>query len=134
MKLSSSPYESALENKEFSPEDLVMSYYKFVDTGDFESLYSLFSDDIVYKRCEQEICGIEDFMNFYENERKINGKHTINNIIVNKKYVVTRGVFTGINSNNESIELEFADFFEFDISCKINKRFTYLANGYESTK
>lgn len=134
MKLSSSPYESVSENKEFSPKDLVMSYYKFVDIKDFESLYSLFSDDVVYKRCEQEIRGIEDFRNFYENERKINGKHTINDIIVNKKSVVTRGVFTGINSNNESIELEFADFFEFDISGKINKRFTYLANGYESTK
>lgn len=123
-----------LENKEISPEELVMNYYTFVDSGDFESLYSLFSSDIFYKRCEQEISGIEQLKEFYEQERKINGRHTINDIIVNKKSVVVRGVFSGVNNNNESIKLEFADFFDFDDTDKIHKRFTYLANGYESTK
>lgn len=134
MNLSSPHHESFAENKESSHEESVLSYYEFADTRNFESLYSLFSNNVAYYRCEQEILGIEQLKRFYEKERKINGNHIINNTIVNKKSVAVRGIFSGTNGNGETIKLNFADFFEFDDSGKINRRFTYLAEGYNMTR
>ena len=134
MQLSSFSSKSSIENKEILPEEIVMNYYKFVDKSDLDSLFSLFSINIIYNRCEQKISGIDQLKLFYKNVRKINGKHTIIDIIVNNKNVAIRGKFNGEDSNGNVIMLDFADFFELGDDDKIIKRQTYLANGFDSTK
>ena len=120
-------------NKNF-PEEEVANYYKFVDARDFDSLCELFSDDIVYKRCEEIISGIKNLKLFYTQERKIEGKHSLSNVWSRDNEVMVRGVFIGNNGDGQAIELCFADFFELNQDNKICKRETYLANGFENTK
>lgn len=111
----------------------VLKYYQLVDSQDYPSMYQLFSSDAVYQRCEQTISGMDEFKHFYEHERSIIGKHSLITLIAQDKTVAVRGVFIGKNKENQSIKLEFADFFEFNATGKITKRTTYLATGYQST-
>lgn len=111
----------------------VMLYYDLVDKADYPAMYLLFADDIVYQRCEQRIDGMTAFRQFYEADRHIVGKHTIHQSYTDKQTVITRGVFNGKNSRDDTITLTFSDFFEFDNNGKIVRRDTYLANGYQLT-
>ena len=105
---------------------LVQEYYRSVDASDFEPMLALFSDDIVYDRCEKKISGMAELRTFYLEHRKLVGKHKINSIFASGEVVVVRGVFHGKE------KLVFADFFEFKHG-KIIKRQTYLADCYDKT-
>lgn len=109
-------------------------YYWFVDGNDFESLFSLFAKDVVYRRCENKITGIAGLKKFYKKERTIKGRHKLDNVVFEGKNVAVRGTFKGTNGSGNKVELAFADFFVFNKQGKIAERFTYLAKGYEMTK
>lgn len=115
-------------------KEATLQYYKAVDSGDLDTLYSLFSDDIEYQRCEENISGIEALKEFYGVNRTIHGKHTVHSIVSEEDVIATRGVFKGKNGKNEDIILNFADFFVFNQEGQIAKRFTYLAEGFEKTQ
>ncbi len=114
--------------------DHVKLYYGYVDANKIEELVDLFSDDILYIRCEHEIKGKEDLKKFYNEERGIEGKHTLEEILSGKDKVVAKGIFSGKNRKGENITLPFMDFFYLDDSGKIKERYTYLATGYNLTK
>lgn len=114
-------------------KQLVQSYYQLVDAGEYSALYKLFSDDIVYQRCEQTISGMAAFKDFYEKDRTIQGKHTIIQIIASDEGVAVRGTFSGTNANQQAVELSFSDFFTINNQHKITHRYTYLAAGYQAT-
>jgi hypothetical protein len=113
---------------------LAKSYYQLVDESKLLEMYELFTPDLYYKRCEQEIRGIIEFKNFYEQQRKIDGKHNILNVLSNKNLVVVQGEFQGWEISKNSINLDFVDIFEFNSELKIYKRYTYLAVGFKMTK
>jgi ketosteroid isomerase-like protein len=115
-------------------KDIVLQYYDAVDSGELDTLYALFSDDIEYQRCEENILGIEALKEFYSVNRTIHGKHTVYSILFEKDTVATRGVFKGKNGRDEDIILNFADFFVFNQGGQIAKRFTYLAEGFDKTQ
>ena len=53
-------------------EELVRKYYDAVDGNDLETLFSVFSEDIVYERPGYStIKGMKDFKDFYRNNRII---------------------------------------------------------------
>lgn len=112
---------------------IVTDYYRLVDAGDYLPMYQLFSDNIIYQRCEQTLTGMKAFRHFYEVDRQISGQHTVQSSFSNANVVVARGMFVGKNRRDQAIQLDFADFFEFDEQGLISKRTTYLANGFDST-
>ena len=109
-------------------KEKVCKYYELVDANKFEQLFFLFSSTVLYIRCEEKIEGMDDLKDFYLNKRRIKGKHNIDDVIQSDNIVVAKGKFIG-----ENLDLEFADFFYFDNTGKIEKRYTYLAKGYSST-
>lgn len=114
-------------------EQRVKDYYRLVDAADYAAMYALFSDDIIYQRCESVIQGMRAMRHFYEHERQISGAHTLNTLITQGNLTVACGIFIGSNRQGESIHLEFADFFTFAADGTITTRSTYLANGYALT-
>ena|SRR3989344_6536616 len=110
---------------------IAKNYYKFIDTHSIKSLLTLFSEDITYFRCEQKIAGIVPLQRFYEQERKLQGKHFLKDILIHKNEVIVRGNFKGKNVHGETLDVSFVDFFTFNASGKIKRRHTYLARGFE---
>ena len=109
---------------------MIKCYYEYVDKKELDKLFSLFSDDIVYKRPGiPEIVGKEEFRRFYREKRMIEkGKHTVTNIIVEKDIVATQGFFKGTLKNGKSIQIGFAEFFIFK-NGKICRRYSYTDLG-----
>jgi ketosteroid isomerase-like protein len=110
-----------------SLEELVKKYYAAVDAGDLETLFSVFGDNIVYKRPGYEaIDGMEKFKEFYRNNRIIKeGHHTISNIIVKDPYVVVEGEFNGVLKDGRKSYTTFVDVYTFS-NGKAIKRHTYF--------
>ena len=108
-------------------EKLVKKYYAAVDGKDLDTLFSVFSDNIVYKRPGYEpIEGMEKFREFYRGNRVIReGHHTLSNIIVMEPYVVVEGEFNGILKDGSKSHTTFVDVYTFS-NGKAVKRHTYF--------
>lgn len=114
--------------------ELAKKYYSAVDSGDFTLMKEIFSEKIIYHRCEKLIVGINNLLNFYTNSRKIKGHHDIKEIYSDQGIVIVLGQFVGIDSKSTNIKINFVDFFSFDTDeKKINVRKTFIAAGYEQT-
>ena len=108
---------------------LVESYYSFVDAARLDDLLALFSRDIYYKRCRQEIHGIAQMEQFYREQRKLQGKHSNLHIIDDSNnIVVVEGSFDG-QVGNQPISIQFVDLFFFNKQSKIYERHTYTDQG-----
>lgn len=103
------------------------SYYEFVDAEEYDALFDLFADDIVYHRPGAEpIRGKEAFERFYLEERPLEeGSHEIHEYIVDGDRVSVRGEFEGL-LDGEPIQFGFADFHAFREDGKIERRWTYV--------
>ncbi len=108
-------------------EKLVRKYYDAVDANDLETLFSVFSEDIVYERPGYSpITGMKDFKDFYRNNRIIKkGKHTLSNIIVHEPYVIVEGEFRGTLKDGRESYTKFVDVYTFS-GKKAIKRHTYF--------
>ncbi len=108
-------------------ENIVKKYYSAVDKNDLVTLFSLFSDDIIYERPGYKpLNGKEEFQNFYRTHRIIkSGQHTIFNIIVKDQYVVVEGEFNGVLKNGNKSYTKFVDVYKFQNE-KAYYRHTYF--------
>jgi hypothetical protein len=108
-------------------EKIVRKYYDAVDSNDLETLFSVFSENIVYERPGYEaISGMEKFKDFYRKNRIIKeGHHTLSNIIVHKPYVIVEGEFKGILKDGRESYTKFVDVYTFSNN-KAVKRHTYF--------
>jgi len=108
-------------------EKLVKKYYVAVDENDLETLFSVFADNIVYKRPKYEpIQGMKKFKEFYQKNRIIKeGHHTLSNIIVKNPYVVVEGEFNGVLKDGSISHTTFVDVYTF-FDGKAIKRHTYF--------
>jgi len=104
-------------------ECLVRRYYDFIDSNNFENLYDLFSEQIIYERNGVTLYGKEEFINFYENIRKLSGAHIIHSLVISKNNVTVSGGFTGTN-NGKNTNFQFIDIFTFSNDGKIIHRKT----------
>ncbi|MFB6124869.1 MAG: nuclear transport factor 2 family protein [Halanaeroarchaeum sp.] len=107
-------------------EELVRSYYERVDAEDYEGVFALFAEDVVYDRPGQEpIAGMADFREFYLTGRPLeDGEHTIDDVVVEGDVAAVRGEFSGVQ-DGDRVAFGFADFHEFDDAGQIARRFTY---------
>lgn len=106
-------------------EATVRRYYDLVDAEDYETLYELFSDDIVYYRPGQSpIEGKAAFRAFYEEGRPLeDGSHEVLRVVVDGDTAAVQGRFSGVQ-NDEPVDFGFADVHEFDDET-IARRWTY---------
>ena len=51
--------------------DICKSYYEKVDKEQYDAVVSMFSANVIYQRCEEEISGIDRLKKFYKEDRKI---------------------------------------------------------------
>ena len=112
------------------PEKTLRSYYDYVDAEDYEQLFDLFAQDIVYERPGQtRLDGIEEFRQFYLEERPIGeSDHEVVEMYRDGETVVARGRFEG-TLDGETVSFSFADFHEFDDEGEITRRWTYTDLG-----
>lgn len=106
------------------------SYYELIDAEEYDALFDLFSEDIVYDRPGAEpIHGKEDFEYFYLEDRPLeDGTHEIHEYIVDDDRVCVRGQFEGL-LDGEPIQFGFADIHAFRADGLIEHRWTYVDIG-----
>lgn len=107
-------------------ESRVRAYYEHVDDEEYEALFALFADSIVYERPGQDnIHGMDAFRQFYLEERPLtDGDHTIRDVVIEDDTAAVRGSFTGLQDGTR-VEFGFADFLVFDEETQISHRYTY---------
>ena len=113
------------DDSAMSHEATVRRYYELVDAAEYDALVELFTEDVVYERPGQEtIEGREALRTFYEEGRPLsNGEHELHAVVPDENTVAVRGTFRG-EQDDESVELGFADFHEFEDGA-IARRYTY---------
>ncbi|WP_158057701.1 nuclear transport factor 2 family protein [Halorussus halophilus] len=104
----------------------VRDYYDAVDAEDYDTVLSLFADDVTYERPGQStLSGIEQFREFYLDTRSLtDGRHEIDQLLADGDTVAVRGQFIG-KQDGEEVTFGFADFHQFDEDGRIVKRWTY---------
>lgn len=112
-------------NRSKSIGELARDYYKCIDRNEYEKIFDLFSEDIVYQRPGQPtIIGIDDLRRFYLEERPLStGEHEIDSIVVDNQIVAVRGQFSGTQNGSPTI-FGWADFHQFEDGV-ITVRHTY---------
>jgi steroid Delta-isomerase len=102
-------------------------YYELIDAGDLDEMYTLFADDIVYRRPGYDpLEGIEAFRDFYEGERVIeHGSHTLRSVVAEGDLVAVEGDFEGVLRDGRGVAVRFADILEFNDGL-IVRRDTYF--------
>ncbi|WNC74019.1 hypothetical protein RGQ13_08505 [Thalassotalea psychrophila] len=116
-------------------EQVVIDYYPKVDASDIDWVLDIFADESCYVRADATYATKQDITDFYNNDRKISGKHSIKNLTLNNDNVIAvNGVFKGIGVDGAAKDIGFSDFWTFDKEGKVTLRETYLAAGANYVK
>lgn len=107
-------------------EDAVRMYYTAIDAEEYDTVFDLFDENILYERPGQEnIRNIDALKEFYINQRPLSdGSHEIQSVINEGETVAVRGTFSGMQGDTE-VSFGFADFFVFSETGHIKRRYTY---------
>ena len=103
--------------------EVVRNYYEYVDAEDYDSVFSLFADDVTYERPgRSNLSGIDEFREFYLEERPLeDGGHEVHDVVAGGDTVAVRGSFVGTQCGEE-VSFGFADFHRFDDASRITER------------
>lgn len=104
----------------------VQIYYESVDNQNFELVFSLFSEKVLYNRCDRRISGIDEFKRFYATTRQIRITHELASILAVPGMVAVQGSYFGTDAKGMPTSGRFMDFFRFEPAGKIEQRNTYL--------
>mgnify|MGYP000081809298 FL=1 len=106
--------------------DVVRSYYELIDAEEYESVFALFDEDILYERPGQDdIEGMDALREFYLDGRPLTeGSHEVHSLISEDNTVSVRGTFRGLQDGAQ-VAFGFADFFVFTDARTIGHRYTY---------
>jgi ketosteroid isomerase-like protein len=114
-------------------KDIVVQYYQKVDNNDIDWVIDLFADEASYQRADSIYPNKQAIADFYRNDRKIQGKHTVLGLVSEGDFVVAYGEFNGIGAQGEPKHVEFCDVWSFKGS-KVFHRRSYLALGSNYVK
>lgn len=109
-------------------DSIIRKYYHLVDARKFEEMLNLFSNKAIYNRAGKTIRGMNQLKKFYNTDRKLKGKHTLNNLITKGNKTIVTGTFKGTNGKKQRINVDFADLFEIKRNL-ITKRQTYISSN-----
>lgn len=106
----------------------VEQYYDFVDDEDYESLFALMADEIVYHHgFDESFDGLEAVKGLYADRPDFNdGAHDIHNILVEPPMVAVRGETWMELADGEVTETRFSLFHHFNDEGKIDEQWLYL--------
>ena len=106
--------------------DVVRSYYESIDAEEYEAVFALFDDEIVYERPGQDdIEGMDDLRDFYLDGRPLTeGAHEVQSMTARGDTVAVRGRFSGLQ-DGDRVGFGFADFFVFTDAGTVGRRYTY---------
>ncbi|EMA09873.1 hypothetical protein SAMN05443574_11359 [Haloarcula vallismortis] len=109
-----------------SNKDAVRAYYTAIDAEEYDTVFALFDESIVYERPGQEnIRNIDALKDFYINQRPLSaGSHEIHSLTSEDETVAVRGTFSGVQADT-AVSFGFADFFVFNETGLIERRYTY---------
>ncbi len=112
-------------------KEAVLNYYRYIDEGDYKSLYALFDNEIEYLRDgTTPLQGMTAFKKFYSEERIIaHGTHTDILVTTLPNAVSTTGRFSGSLKNGESVDVQFQEYFYFGATGLITRRITTFPTG-----
>ena len=105
--------------------DRTLRYYRLIDLRQLPQVFALFSRAIFYERGPLKIKGIVQFRNFYNNLRKLKGKHQILKIQIIGNQAIVEGRFRG-TIQNKQVGFLFTDYLWFKKNGLIRKRKTIL--------
>lgn len=114
-------------------KDIILEYYRKVDEKDVEWVIDLFTDDACYQRADCTFPNKQAIADFYRNDRKIQGKHSVYGMIEEGDSVAAYGEFNGVGAEGQPKHLEFCDVWQFRGS-KVFYRRSYLALGSDYVK
>lgn len=110
------------------PVELIKDYYQKIDDSNVDWVIDLFADDAVYQRANAIYNGKDEITQFYREQRKIRGKHTLYDYIDQEETVIARGVFDGQGEQGDPRAVEFCDVWSLNHN-RVVARQTYLALG-----
>ena len=114
--------------------ETVREYYTRVDTGDIDWVLALFAERSVYFRADACYADKSEITEFYLNQRKIQGVHTLSDLYRDGDTVIVNGRFDGTGVDGSEKHVGFADFWCFNSQGLVASRRTYLAVGAEVVK
>jgi ketosteroid isomerase-like protein len=114
--------------------ETVKAYYPKVDAGDVEGVIGMFADDGEYQRVDAAYNGKQAIADFYRGDRKIQGTHSLKNVVAEANTVIANAVFEGVGADGSPKKIGFADVWQFDTDGLVNSRKTYLAVGSDYVK
>ncbi|MCY0880646.1 MAG: nuclear transport factor 2 family protein [Firmicutes bacterium] len=102
-------------------------YYTAVDAQDLPTLFSLFTEDIIYERPGYPaLKGKAAFEHFYRNQRIIaDGHHVLTHMICEAPYLVVEGEFHGTLKDGTPSTTRFVDVFTAQ-GDQFSRRHTYF--------
>ena len=108
-------------------KQFILNLFQAIDSSDWETLRTLFHDDMVYERPGYEpFEGRDRVMQFYQKERVLaSGKHHLENIILEGDYGACCGRFIGLKKDGSNVDERFADVY-FLADGKIRTRKSYF--------
>jgi hypothetical protein len=111
---------------------IVGEYYEHIDAEDTDWVIGIFAVDAVYHRADVTYAGLLAIANFFRNERKIRGRHTLENMWLDATLggVVVTGQFDGLGISGDPRTVGFADVWYFNDATLVTRRQTYLALGH----
>jgi ketosteroid isomerase-like protein len=114
-----------------TPLATIKAYYGWIDAQEIDRVLELFRDDALYKRAGSTMDGADALQKFFVSERKIRGRHAIENMWAVGNTVISKGRFFGVGAMGDARDVEFMDVWTFDDTGLVEKRETFLAHGYE---
>ncbi len=117
-----------------SNEQKVRDYYPKIDEGNVDWILALFAEGAHYLRADAGYLGKKEIAQFYEKDRKIKGKHSLESVFSTEDKVAVNGVFEGVGGDGSPKKISFADFWSFNEFGLVISRKTYLAIGSDYVK
>jgi ketosteroid isomerase-like protein len=112
---------------------LIVEYYKRVDAQDIDWVLDLFTADSRYVRADADYTDKQAITDFYRNDRKIAGVHSVDRVVAECDQVLAAGVFKGVGADGAPKNVGFCDIWELR-GDKVCYRQTYLSMGADYVK
>jgi ketosteroid isomerase-like protein len=108
----------------------IAEYYPRIDRGDLDVLDELFAEDASYDRAGQRLSGLSEIVGFYDRDRKISGRHVVDQVWPCDGVTLVEGHFEGQGEDGSPRRVGFVDVWRHRDG-KVVSRASYLSMGQD---